>query len=199
MSVPGPSSHTMMTSKDRKKILKNNVFSKRKTRKAAVLLLLYPKQNEMHIALIRRPIYRGVHSGQIALPGGKVEPEDVSLMDTALRETWEEVGVAKNLVKIVKTMTKVFIPPSNFWVHPFIGITKTRPNFKKQDDEVAEILEVPIASLLDDSNIEMQTISNTYVKNLKVPAFNLQGAIAWGATAMMLNEFKVLLKKVLET
>lgn len=199
MSVPGASSHIMMTSDNRKKVLETKIISKRNAREAAVLILLYPKQNSTHIALIRRPIYKGVHSGQIALPGGKVEAEDASLEETALRETREEIGVPEHEIKVIKEMTKVYIPPSNFWVYPFMGMTKEYPVFQKQKEEVADILEIPVELLLNDKAIKTQSITNSYVTNLKVPSFDLNGATVWGATAMMLNECKVLLKKVIAT
>ena len=150
------------------------------------------------MALILRPTYEGVHSGQIALPGGKIEKYDKDYKAAALRETWEEIGVKPNIIRMLKELTKVYIPPSNFWVHPFLGFTEEIPVFVRQEDEVEKIIEVSIESLLHETNIISEKLSTSYAKNIEVPSFKLNGYVVWGATAMMLNELKMLLKSALE-
>ncbi|UZO80337.1 CoA pyrophosphatase [Aquimarina sp. ERC-38] len=197
MSLPGVKAHASLVSTDRKKELEliNPVL--RNPRKAGVLLLVFPKNHRAHIVLIQRPVYKGVHSAQIALPGGKVEKEDSSLEQTALRETWEEVGVPPEQIALVREMTKVYIPPSNFWVYPFLGYADRQPQFKRQEEEVAAVLEIPIDSLLDESNLTTHRTGKADIRDVEVPSFNLGGHMVWGATAMMLNEFKVFLKTII--
>ncbi len=194
MSVPGQSSHFIMIPEIRARELKNLNIEQKKARNAAVLMLLYPKNEVTHLVLILRPEYEGVHSGQIALPGGKVETCDLNYTATALRETQEEVGVDSAMITVIKSLTKVYIPPSNFWVHPFLGFAEKRPDFVPQEDEVAKIIEVPLVELLNDDNIVPQKLTTSYAKNIEVPSFKLNDYVVWGATAMMLSELKILLK-----
>jgi len=138
-----------------------------------------------------------VHSAQVGFPGGKVEESDKDLKETALRETEEEIGVTNNHIEVLKTLSPLYIPPSNFIVHPFLGISKTNLNFEKQDDEVEAIIEVELKDFLDDINVVSAKVPTSYNVDVEVPAFKLNGHIIWGATAMMLSEIKVLLKQIL--
>ncbi|MEW7291427.1 NUDIX hydrolase [Aquimarina sp. 2304DJ70-9] len=194
MSVPGESSHFIMAPEIRMKELNAIMIEERNPRNAAVMMLFYPKESTTHIALILRPEYEGVHSGQIALPGGKVEMQDQNYTETALRETQEEIGVHIHTVEVIKSLTKVYIPPSNFWVHPFMGFTEERPDFVLQKEEVAKVIEVPLAELLNEDNVKAQILSTSYAKNIEVPSFKLNSYVVWGATAMMLSELKMFLK-----
>ena len=163
---------------------------------AAVLALFYPNQeNKVSLLLTKRAIYNGTHSGQISFPGGKVEISDLNLKETALRETFEEVGVTKKEINVIREITEVYIPPSNFSVTPFVGILNYKPVFKV-NSEVAKIIEIPFSDLLDDNNIASISITNSYMKETSVPCFNFDGSIIWGATAMMLSEIKELLKNM---
>lgn len=168
------------------------------TKKAAVLSVFYPDRNgNTNFVLILRKTYKGVHSNQVAFPGGRVEPEDRDMMHTALRETEEEVGIPQSDVKIIKELTQIYIPPSNFWVRPFMGYTEKTPKLIPQEDEVEAILEINVDDFLSDSCLTTQRLSTSYAENIEVPAFLLNGHIVWGATAMMLNEMKDLLKQAL--
>ncbi len=198
MSVPGESSHYIMAPEMRTKELNKIKIEERNPRNAAVMMLFFPKEASTHIALILRPEYEGVHSGQIALPGGKFEKEDLNFTETALRETEEEIGVAIHHVEVIKTLTKVYIPPSNFWVHPFLGFTEERPQFVIQEEEVAKVIEVPLEELLNEGNVKPQILSTSYAKNIEVPSFMLNGYVVWGATAMMLSELKMFIKTSIE-
>ncbi|MDG2194243.1 MAG: CoA pyrophosphatase [Polaribacter sp.] len=163
-------------------------------KKAAVLALFYPnKKNETCFLLTQRASYNGTHSAQISFPGGKVEVADKNLAATALRETSEEVGVLQHSVTIIRELTDVYIPPSNFLATPFIGHANRQPKFKI-NNEVDTTIEILLNDLLDDSNITSINITTSYAKNIDVPCFQLNGYIVWGATAMMLNEIKELLK-----
>ena len=163
---------------------------------AAVLALFYPNQNnEVSLLLTKRANYIGTHSGQISFPGGKFEKSDLNLKETALRETFEEVGIFQEKIDIVREITEVYIPPSNFSVTPFIGILNDIPVFKL-NSEVAKIIEIPFPDLLDDTMLASISISNSYMKETSVPCFNFDGSVIWGATAMILSEIKELLKNM---
>lgn len=171
---------------------------KRNPKKAAVLALFYPSRNDFtNLLLILRKTYNGVHSNQIGLPGGKTEETDADLEETALRETYEEVGVLPEKVHLITALSEVYIPPSNFEVQPYVGLSHDTLSFVPQETEVEEIVEVALSDLLDDSNLFYQNLSTSYAENVEVPAFKLEGYTVWGATAMMLSEIKELLKQVL--
>jgi len=172
--------------------------SKKEPRLSAVLVLLYAVDFKPHFALIQRTVYEGAHSGQIALPGGKLE-ENESLKMTALRETEEEIGVSSDEISVVGELTEVYIPPSNFIVTPFVGFLDERPNFKPEPKEVETIFEVFLDQLLDDSYLKRKKIKVTnYTPTpyfIEVPYFELNFETVWGATALILNELKTILKE----
>ena len=162
------------------------------------MALFYPDaEHETRLLLILRKVYQGVHSNQIGFPGGKVEQIDKDLMDTALRETHEEVGVLPNEVEVVKELSEVYIPPSNFLMRPFIGLYPNPRPFVKEDYEVESLVEVHLKDFMDDSNHIKEILTTSYAKNIDVPAFKLNGYTVWGATAMVLSEIKELLRQVL--
>lgn len=169
-------------------------FIKPNAKSAATLALFYPnKKNETCFLLTQRAIYDGTHSAQISFPGGKTEKNDPNLEFTALRETFEETAVVMNDISIYRELTKTYIPPSNFWVTPFMGTIEYRPNFTA-NNEVSAFIEVRLKDILDDSSIIVKNMSTSYMKNVDVPCFKLNDYIVWGATAMILSEIKDLLK-----
>ena len=165
-------------------------------RKAAVMMLIYPKDTKAHLVLIVRNSYPGVHSSQIAFPGGKVELEDESLAHTALRETHEEIGIHPEKIQVIKTFTEIYIPPSNFLVAPFLGISHSELTFTEQIEEVAGIIEVPLLDFLNEKNIVTKKMDTSYGTDINVPTFKINEHYVWGATAMMMSELKEVLKKV---
>ena len=163
-------------------------------RRAAVLALFYSnKHNETCILLTQRASYKGTHSAQISFPGGKIDETDKNLQNTALRETFEEVGIVESSIHIIRELTNVYIPPSNFLATPFIGFVDQKPDFVL-NYEVDKTIEVLVSDLLNDSNITSVNMNTSYMNNVKVPCFKLNDYIVWGATAMMLSEIKELLK-----
>ncbi|HSP82993.1 MAG TPA: CoA pyrophosphatase [Gillisia sp.] len=173
-------------------------FNTKKPNKAGVMAVFYPNDQHLtHLVLILRKTYRGVHSNQVGFPGGRVEVYDKNLKHTALRETEEEVGISKDDVRVIKKLTKLYIPPSDFWVHPYVGLIDKTPILKPQESEVEKILEVNLDDFLDEENLIIQKLSTSYASEIEVPAYMLNGHVVWGATAMMLSELKELLKKVL--
>lgn len=163
---------------------------------AAVNILLYLKNNEWYFPLIQRTENeKDRHSGQISLPGGKREDEDLHFGETAIRETWEEIGVDKHYIKIIREMSPLYIPPSNFYVHSFISFTKKNPTFEVQKSEAVEVIEFPISSLLNlPKEPEMMSLSGS--RGQQVPVIKFNGYLIWGATSMILSEFNHLLKNL---
>ena len=198
LKLPGEVAQFKMAPMERLVALKKIAVEKETVRKAGVLVLFYPSEaKQTMLALILRKTYKGVHSAQIGFPGGKYENEDTSLKETALRETEEEIGVLRNTVSVLKKLTEVYIPPSNFFVQPYLGITKNTPNFILQEEEVETLIEVPLIHFMDDTIKIHQNLTTSYAKNIIVPAFLLNNYLVWGATAMMLNEVREMLKELL--
>lgn len=162
------------------------------------MAVFYPDLAEkVNLVLILRKSYQGVHSNQIGFPGGRMEDIDKNLRQTALRETEEEVGIPVSEIEVLRKLTRLYIPPSNFWVQPFVGILQKTPNLIPQESEVEKILEVDLDEFLNEQNLIHQTLSTSYAQNIEVPAFMLGGHVVWGATAMMLSEIKEMLQKIL--
>lgn len=169
-------------------------INERKPKKAGVMLLLYPIENMPYFALILRNKYPGVHSGQIGFPGGKLEANDKNLIDAALRETEEEIGVSAQEIELLGQLTQIYIPPSNFQVLPSVGFCSFRPSFKLEAKEVQALIEIKVEDLLNPENIS-ETEVDVRGLNRKVPCFKINGNIIWGATAIILSEFMAMLEK----
>jgi len=197
VELPAMNAHRKMAPPNREELLKNTDFTKVIPKKAAVMMLFYPKAHQTHLALILRNSYNGVHSSQIAFPGGKVEVEDFDLEQTAIRETHEEIGVLPSAINVVRAFTEVYIPPSNYMVYPFLGYCQDALDFELQVDEVAGIVELPLIDFLDDKIIVTNTMMTSYAGSIEVPGFQVNEHFVWGATAMMLSELKETLKLVL--
>lgn len=163
---------------------------------AAVNVMLYMKNSEWFFPLIVRSTNeRDRHSGQISLPGGKKEDSDPDFSATAKRETSEEMGIDEHYVRIIRELSPIYIPPSNFYVRPFISYTKKNPKFTLQETEAVELIEFPAAEILQLSEPpEMMALPGT--RGVEVPVINFNGYIIWGATSMILSEFSRLLKNL---
>lgn len=198
IKLPGEDAHVKLAPMLRLEELKNIDPESKKPNYAAVMAVFYPgPKSETKFVLILRKTYKGVHSNQVGFPGGRVEKEDADLAFTALRETEEEVGIPREHVEVLRQLTRLYIPPSNFWVQPFIGIMHKTPALIPQEEEVESILEVDIDDFLSDSCLTKETLSTSYAEKIEVPAFLLNGHVVWGATAMMLSEMKEILKQSL--
>ncbi|WP_417886231.1 NUDIX hydrolase [Zunongwangia sp.] len=195
--LPGETAHDKLAPSIRKSKLQNLNIEAKQPNKAGVMVVFYPKKSQTYFVLILRKTYKGVHSNQIGFPGGRVEPEDTSLEETALRETEEEVGIAKNSIKVIRELSKLYIPPSNFWVYPFVGILETKPILIPQESEVEAILEVPLSQFLASESLVSRKLSTSYMENIEVPAFLLNNYVVWGATGMMLSELREMLLETL--
>ncbi len=193
----GELAHQIMSPPERTDLVKNINFSTINPKKAAVMMLFYPKENKTHLVLIIRNSYKGVHSAQIAFPGGKVETSDFNFQETALRETEEEVGVLRDKISVIRAFTEIYIPPSNFMVYPFLGFSEEELVFLPDPEEVAGIIELPLTDFLNENFVVNHLMSTSYSVDIQVPAFKIKEHLVWGATAMMLSELKETLKKVL--
>lgn len=160
---------------------------------AAVLILFYKQNEEWHLVFTERMTYKGVHSGQISFPGGKQEIGE-DLKQTALRETFEEIGVSPDLVELVGSLSHVYIPPSNFSVYPFVGIANSEISFKKQDDEVNQIMEIPLSFFFSSENVAPTKIKLSEDIEFSVPAYVYRKKPIWGATAIILSELVAVLE-----
>jgi 8-oxo-dGTP pyrophosphatase MutT (NUDIX family) len=162
------------------------------SKKGAVLMLFYPDGNDCYVPCIKRQSYIGVHSGQISLPGGKMDPIDIDLRDTALRESEEEIGIDRNQVTILGRLSDLYIPPSNFLVAPFLGYINKKPQFLPDPYEVEKIIHCTVPFLLDKKNEKKGLIPISTGQNIQAPYIDIQSEMVWGATAMILGEFKYL-------
>ena len=163
---------------------------------AAVNILLYLKNNEWYFPLmVRTTNERDRHSGQISLPGGKKEDSDENFEQTAQRETSEEMGIDIHYNRIIREMSPIYIPPSNFYVKAFISYTKKNPEFTLQKSEAVELIEFPVSTLLSLSDQPEMLVLPTS-NGVEVPVINFNNYIIWGATSMILSELSHLLKKL---
>jgi len=193
----GSKAHSLLAPPGRFEEIKDYFRSSSNTKKASVLIHIYPDlQKEARFVLIKRNRYEGIHSGQISLPGGKFQTLDSTDWNTAIREASEEVGLTKDMVVKIREITKVYIPPSNFIVSPFLSYSNEKPFFKPQKDEVDQIIETSLKTLLNPNSLIKRKISTSYIKDVLVPGYFLEGVFVWGATAMILSEFRELFKKV---
>ncbi len=163
-------------------------------RPAGVLILLYPHDGAWHFPLMKRVDDGLVHSGQISLPGGSQEPGE-SLRETALREACEEIGAACAEVEAIGQLSTIYIPPSNFLVTPTVGYVAERPDFRCDPREVAELIEVPL-SMLFDRDVVKREPWNLRGVTVEVPFYQIGPHKVWGATAMILSEFSMLLAEM---
>jgi 8-oxo-dGTP pyrophosphatase MutT (NUDIX family) len=163
-------------------------------RNAAVMILLYTRNGSWYTVLMRRPEYKGIHSNQVSLPGGKFEDGDAGLRETALRETGEETGIDDSRIRVLGYMSRLHIPVSGIEVLPVVGYFPGEPVFKPDPAEVAYLIEVPIKDLLDPQNTR-ETFRTLMCKLVKVPYFQIGDDHVWGATAMILSEFLELIRR----
>ena len=163
-------------------------------RKASVLLCFYEHKDELYLTLIKRTTYDGPHSGQISFPGGKPVSLDSSLWDTAKREFKEELGVDLSSASPLLTLSRVYIPPSNFLVTPFVTVVKKKPFFHLDSREVALKIDISLYELIH-LKIKQGPILEGNYKGVVVPCYVYEGHMIWGATAMVLSEFILFLKE----
>ncbi len=193
--LPGQDAQYLMAPMHRKRIELEILKVSNYKPSAVMILICCDEVGELFIPLIERASYQGVHSAQISLPGGKFEEQDITLSNTAIRECFEEIGVGE--VEIIGKLTPLYIPVSGFLVEPYVGVCRIKnPTMISQEREVNSILKLNMNDLLREEIVENGTIE--LQSNLKIQAnwFNLHNHRIWGATAMILSEWKETIKDV---
>jgi len=183
--LPGLDSHLKMVPFEKRETL-NRISRNPEPKKSSVLILLYQTNDTLETLLIKRSEGMSVHGGQISFPGGKRDEADCSAIDTALREANEEIGVSRNIIEIIGTLSPLYLSPSNFEIIPVIGFTTKHFELTPNPAEVDEVIRLPI-EVLD----RLRNTTDIPVRGLtfyNVPCFSINGHIIWGATAMILQE-----------
>lgn len=164
-------------------------------RQSAVLLYLFPQQDDWRIVLMKRPDYEGAHGGQVSIPGGRLEPGEKH-EQAALREFEEETGISVSSRQLLGNLSELFIPPSSFLVRPFVAYATDRPCFDPDPMEVEEIIELPILTLMSDMTVKRDQVCLSSGDWVETPCFEVEGHTVWGATAMILSELKEILRDI---
>lgn len=193
-TLPGWHAQRLMAPPHRDIVISQNTLAH--ARPSSVLVLLYPKNDALYFVLTLRAATLNLHKGQISLPGGGCDPDDVDFADTALREANEELGIVREQVEVLGPLTEIYVPPSNFLIHPIVAVSETAPQFLPNAHEVASIIEVPVSDLLDPAlrSTQWRPATSLGGQMILVPTFSANGYYVWGATAMILAELATLLE-----
>jgi 8-oxo-dGTP pyrophosphatase MutT (NUDIX family) len=164
-------------------------------RPAAALLLIYPRDDVWHVPLTVRGSSLRHHTGQVSLPGGRIDHPGESVEDAALREAYEEIGVIPTDVEILGRLTSIPVIVSGHLLQPVLGVAAERPAFIIAADEVERLIELPVSRLLEPDAVAWEERVRMIPPHgvMNVPYFEVDGARVWGATAMILSEFGALL------
>lgn len=190
-NMPGSASHKKMLPPGR--VLKAAPADKSQVKNSSVLLLLFQYNNKLTVCLIKRPAHMKHHAGQIALPGGRKEYGETDI-ETALRETFEEVGIEANKIEILGKLSEFYIEVSRFQIQPIVAWLNEPPKTILNKDEVEKEIFFPIEEMKPPfQKIEIETLTG----KLTVPCIKFKDEIIWGATAMILSEFYDVVKPAL--
>ncbi len=194
LELPGERAHSEVTPVERQRYLELNGMPV-DFREAAVLVWLLPRPDgTASVVLIRRTPEPGVHGGQISFPGGKKERCDSDFYQTALRETREEVGASPSVIELVRPLSSLYIPPSNFMVYPFLAFSNSPQELIPEPSEVDRIVYLPLEYMMNDGNYRVQAIKARYGTLNNVRTLPFEGTPIWGATLMVLAELRHLLR-----
>ena len=166
-------------------------------RESSVLIVLFENEDDICFPMIQRPMYTGIHSGQIGLPGGKVEDHDKDRIETALRETEEEIGVKAEDVKVLGKLTELYVQASHYNVMPVVGYLPYRPEYVPDPEEVSRVIEGRPNDLISDKSRKIKELLIQDKYKIVAPYFDIDNQIVWGATAMILNEFAAIIKEII--
>lgn len=193
--LPGEEAQYLMAPFHRKQI-EDALLNTDQFKPSAVMIALCEDADKtLFIPLIERVNYKGAHSGQISLPGGKPDGSDADMRETALRECYEEIGL--NNIEVLGSLTHIRIPVSNFLVQPYIGVCKqTQPRLIIQEREVQSLIKLRLNDLLNEEIVKIGSIPINQGQEIKTAWFDVEGHRVWGATAMILSELKQLLRTI---
>lgn len=192
--LPGEDAQFKMAAMARPRI-KEAMVNAVNPRQSAVLVYFFPKNSEWHITLMKRPDYDGTHAGQVSFPGGKLEGNETH-QQAAIREFEEETGVSVNHESIIGQLSQLYIPPSNYFVQPYVAYSLEAPTYNPDPEEVAAIIEMRVVDLLEDRLASSGMITLSSGLRMNTPYFEYNNHVIWGATAMMLSELKELLRAI---
>ena len=191
--LPGDNAHQQMMAQPIGQRFKMEYDSPPK--KGAVMIALYPDEGKIYFPLMQRPPYEGIHGGQVSLPGGKMEEADEDLIETAIRETYEEIGVKISDDEIIGSLSDLNVTASNFIVKPVVSILQRKPDFVKDPREVEAIFKAEVQHLIHPETLQETELTVAQEVRLKAPFFDIEERVVWGATAMILSEFVEILKE----
>lgn len=193
--LPGNAAHLIMAPQHRAQEIINNQTIPQNAKKSAVMMLFFRDEDVLNMIVIRRSHYVGIHSGQIAFPGGRYEEEDKNVKTTALREIEEEIGIPESKIEIIGRLTDIYVPPSNFLISIFVGYLAHKPEYTIEEHEVDEVIEIPFSDFFKPDVIKLKDF---YIGSLKAatkaPYFDVTNAEIWGASAMVISELLELIK-----
>lgn len=189
--LPGEDAQYLMAPLSRPR-MREALSAASQQRQSAVLLYLFLQQGDWRMVLMKRPDYDGTHSGQVSIPGGRLEPGE-NHKQAALREFEEETGIRVNSRQLLGNLSELFIPPSNFLVKPFVAYATDPPCFVPDPVEVEEIIELSISALMSDPMVKRGKVRLNSGAWVETPYFEVEGHMVWGATAMILSELKAIL------
>jgi len=192
--LPGEEAHREMLPKGHQN---RSELDHKPTKQSSVLLLLFQDGDSLNTCFIKRPSTMKNHGGQMAFPGGKYEQKDVNLIQTALRETHEEIGIEATSIAILGALTPVHVQVSNFTIYPFVGWSTKKPVFKVDTSEVDQLIIVPLSNLQDKNTRSYQTVK-TVMGYLEAPGYSVEQSFIWGATGMILTEFLAIYSHIIE-
>ena len=153
---------------------------------------IFQGEQGLEVLYMKRPEYDGTHGGQVSFPGGRREEEDLSFKQTAIREAQEEVGLVYEDYRIIQALEPLYIPPSNFLVHPFVSIAEEQPELELDPKEVAYTFSVPLSELRQGELMGSAKVQ-TKLGKVKVPAYLWKDEVIWGATAIITARLVALL------
>ena len=192
-ALPGAIAHEKLRATPTGKVFPN-FEHKTPPKKGSVLILLYQEGDSIKFPLIKRTSYTGTHSAQVSFPGGKIEPNE-TIVEAALREANEEVGVIQKDIRVLGRLSDFNVLPSNFIVTPVVGVIDYVPSFIPDPREVHSIIQAELSEVMADDAIREKEIIAGGVYTMMAPHFLIEDEIVWGATAMMLNELRVIVRE----